>query len=233
MTDLLSPAVAPTGRLAPVRTRLAGVGALAFVATVIAQNAIRGSSAPGNGSSTEDVMTHYADHPQITSVLVVLFTVGGIGLSVFLGGAMRRLLDTPRRAWALTGFVGAVGIIGLFSLLVASEQAVTIVAGHDHPSTGAVEALWALHNSIFTVLLLMISIALLGLSRASVAAGITPRAFEWLGPVGSALLLVGAVSGPAIAAGDAMPLFGISVLGFAVWVGFLATTGYRLVRAAS
>ncbi len=51
-------------------------------------------------------------------------------------------------------------------------------------------ALWALHNSVFTVLLLFIGIALLGLGRAGVAAGITPRAFAWLAPLGTGLLAV-------------------------------------------
>jgi hypothetical protein len=80
------------------------------------------------------------------------------------------------------------------------------------------------------VLLLMISVALLGLSRAGVAAGITPPVFDRLAPAGSALLAVGALAGPAIAGGDAMPLFGISVVGFVVWLAFLVTTGLRLVR---
>src|SRR5712691_1360316 len=47
-----------------------------------------------------------------------------------------------------------------------------------------------LHNSVFSVLDLFIAIALFGLARAGVAAGVTPRAFAWLAPIGTALLLV-------------------------------------------
>ena len=95
---------------------------------------------------------------------------------------------------------------------------------------GAVEALWALHHSAFTVLDVWIAIALVGLAKAGVAGGTTPRVFERLAPAGAGLLLVSCVAGPAIAAGDAMALFGIGGLGFLVWLGFLATTGLRLVR---
>lgn len=211
-------------------TRLAGVGALTFVGTVILQNVVRGASAPSNGASAEKVLTHYADHAGITSALVAMFALSGVGLAVFLGGAARQMLAGSRRGWALTGIAGAIGILTIFSVLVGTEQALSVVASHDHPSVGAIEALWALHNSVFTVLFLSISVALLGLSRAGVAAGVTPGAFERLGVVGSALLLVGVVSGPSIAAGNTMALFGVSALGFLIWLAFLAITGTRLLR---
>ena len=144
---------------------------------------------------------------------------------------MRRLMASERRGWALTGFVGATGILALFSVVVGCEQALSVVASGDHPNLGAIEALWALHNSVFTVLLGSLSVALLGLSRAGVAAGITPPVFTRLAPVGSAVLALGCAAGPATAAGEAMPAFGIATLGFLVWLAFLTTTGLRLVRS--
>ena len=222
-------------RARPVRgdisAKLAGVGGIGFAAIVLLQNIIRGGSAPVNGASTDEVLTHYADHRAITFVLVATFVLSGAGLAVFLGGAMRRLMATERRGWAWTGFVGAAGIMALFSVVVGAEQALSVVASGDHPNLGAIEALWALHNSVFTVLDLFIAAALLGLSRAGIAAGLTPRAFRRLAPVGSALLLVGSFAGPSIAAGDAMPLFGLAGIGFVIWLAFLATTGTRLVRS--
>jgi hypothetical protein len=105
------------------------------------------------------------------------------------------------------------------------------VAHDDHPSVGAVEAIWALHNSVFMVLLFAIAVALVGLSRAGIAAGVTPRAFRRLAPIGSGLLLVGVLAGPSVAAGDAMPLFGVAVIGFVIWLSFLVATGLRLMKA--
>jgi hypothetical protein len=215
--------------LGDISPRLAGLGAITFVATVLAQNVVRGASAPANDASPSEVLTHYADHRGVTVALVAMFVLSGTALAVFLGGSMRRLLTTDRRGWALTGFVGGVGILATFSMLVGCEEALTVLAGRDQPDVGAIDALWALHNSVFTVLFLFLAVALLGLSRAGIAAGVTPRAFGRIAPIASALLLIAAVSGPSIAAGDAMPLFGLGAIGFLTWLTFLVTTGRRLV----
>jgi len=96
---------------------------------------------------------------------------------------MRRLLAAGRPGWAITGGIGAVGVMALFAVVVACEQALSVVATSATPDLGAIQALWAFHNSAFTVLYVSLAIALLGLSRAGVAAGLTPRAFERLAPV--------------------------------------------------
>jgi hypothetical protein len=214
-----------------ISARLAGAGALAFVVVVAGQNVLRGASAPANGATATTVADHYADHRSVTVALVVMFVISGASLAVFLGGAMRRLTSGPRPGWACTGLVGATGIIVLFATLVGVEEALSVVATGSDPDVGAVQALWALHNSVFTVLYLAIGLGLLGLGRAGVAAGITPRAFEWLAPLGFVLLAAGAAAGPSIAAGDAAPAFGLAGLGFLTWLAFLVTTGLRLLRS--
>ena len=220
----------PTRAHADIRARSAGIAALGFVAIVVLQNVIRGGSAPANDAAGDEVLAYYADHRTLVAVLVTTFVVSGSALAVFLGGAMRRLAAGPRPAWAHTGFVGAMGILTVFAVLVGTEEALSVVAQGTHPDVASVDALWALHNSIFTVLFLSIGVALLGLGRAGVAAGITPAVFDRLAPIGFALLAVAAAAGPFIAAGDAMPAFGIGAAGFVVWLAFLVTTGLRLVR---
>jgi hypothetical protein len=209
--------------------RLAGAGAATFVAVVVIQNVVRGSSAPANGASAEDVLAHYADHRGLTVALTATFVVGAVALATFVGGVMRRLVAGPRAGWAYMGYIGAVGVMSLFAALVGTEQALSVVATRRTPDLGAVDALWALHNSIFTVLLLSIALALVGLGRAGVAAGITPRVFDRLAPVGGALLASSAVAGPLIAAGDAMALFGLGIAGFAIWLAFVLSTARRLL----
>jgi hypothetical protein len=217
--------------LGDIKARAAGVGALAFAAIVVLQNVVRGASAPANDATGKEVLAHYADHRAITVVLAVTFVLSAIGLAVFLGGAMRRLLAGDRPAWAYTGAVGAIGIMTVFAVLVGTEEALSVVATGNEPNVASIEALWALHNSVFTVLLLSVGVALLGLGRAGVAAGITPRAFDRLAPAGCALLALAAAAGPFIAAGDAMPVFGLGAAGFLIWLAFLVTTGRRLVRS--
>ena len=82
----------PSRALGDISSRMAGAGAITFAVTVLAQNLIRGGSAPGNGATTAEVLTHYADHRALTFVLVATYVVSGAGLFVFLGGAMRRLV---------------------------------------------------------------------------------------------------------------------------------------------
>ena len=202
----------PSRALGDISSRMAGAGAVTFAVTVLAQNILRGGSAPGNGATTAEVLTHYAGDRALTFVLVATYVVSGAGLFVFLGGA---------------------SILALFTVVVAAEQALSAVATRGEPNVGgAIESLWMLHNSVFSVLDLSIAAALLGLSRAGVAAGITPKAFRRLAPIGSAMLVVGALAGPAIAIGDAMPLFGVAGVGFLIWLTFLFTTGVRMIRSS-
>jgi hypothetical protein len=228
----VAPPVRPQRRaLADIKAHTAGLGAIGFVVVVVLQNIVRGLSAPANDAPTREVLNHYADHRAVTAVLACTFVLGGIALAGFLGGAMRRLTAGDRPGWAYIGAIGAIGIMVIFAVLVGTEEALSVVATGSTPDLASMDALWALHNSVFTVLFASIAIALLGLSRAGVAAGITPPAFERLAPVGFVLLSIAAASGPFIAAGDAMPAFGIGAAGFLIWLAFLVTTGRRLVRS--
>jgi hypothetical protein len=221
----------PIATSTDIRARVAGLGGLVFAAVVVLQNVLRGSGAPANGASADEVLSYYADNRATTIILVATFVLSGAGLAAFLGGAVRRLVAGPRPGWAIAGCLGAAGIMAMFAVVVAAEQALSVVATQDRPDLGAIEALWAFHDSAFTVLYLFIGMALVGLARAGVAAGLTPRVFERLAPIGAALLAAGAIAGPWIAAGDAMPVFGLAGAGFLVWLAFLASTGLRLVRS--
>jgi hypothetical protein len=224
---------APRGAAGDISARLAGVGALTFAGTVFAQNLIRGGTAPANGASPGELLAHYGHDAAIPFVLAATYVLSGLGMAVFLGGSLRQLLAGGRRGWAVTGVVGAVSIMALFAVVVGAEQALGAVAHQDRPDVGAIQAVWAIHNSVFTVLDFSIAVALFGLARAGVAAGITPRAYRRLAPVGAGLLLIGTLAGPSIAEGNAMPLFGLTGVGFLVWLSFLVATGLRLVRAGS
>jgi hypothetical protein len=221
---------APPSPWSDLRPRLAGFGAVAFAGIVVVQNVVRGSSAPANDASAPDLLEHFADHRAMTAFLVGTFVASGAALLTFLGGGLRRMTAGGRPGWAFTGYAAAVAVIALFAIVMGTEQALSVVAHGESPDLGAVQALWALHNSVFTVLHLMVAMALLGLAKAGVAAGITPRVFDRLAPVGAALLATSAIAGPFIAAGEAMPVFGLGLIGFLVWLAFLVTTGTRLLR---
>ncbi len=213
--------------------RTTGWAALAFAVIVAAQNLIRGSVAPLNNAPLADVVAYYSHHRGLEVTLSVTFVMSGIALAAFLGGMLSLTAGEPERAWAFTGFAGGVGIFVLFSTMVGVEGALVAVAGGQQPSVDAVNALWALHNGVFAVLDLSIAVALVGLSRAAMAAGIAPRVFSWLAPAGAALLAVGAVGSPLLADGSAMPVLFAAVVGFVVWLSFLAATGLRCLSQAT
>lgn len=234
LTNPPTSVLAPSGTGASVdrSARTAGLAALAFVGVVVLQNVIRGSAAPSTGASAQEVLTHYADHRATTFLLTATFVLSGFALALFLGGVASRLLGGARRAWAATGLAGGVAVIALFSVVVASEVALSVLANTDRPDLGAIEAVWALHNGLFAVNFVTVAIALIGLARAGVGAGLTPAAFDRLAPIGAGLLAVSAVAAPAIAAGDAMFLLAPGLFGFLVWLVFLIASGRRLVRSA-
>src|SRR4249919_2886331 len=94
----------PSSSRAPfgdIRARVAGLGALTFVAVVVFQNLLRGATAPANGASGDEVLRSYTDHRAVTFILVTTFVISGLGLAVFLGGALRRLLAGARSGWAV------------------------------------------------------------------------------------------------------------------------------------
>lgn len=221
----------PASSYSDISSRAAGIGAITFAAVVLVQNVIRGASAPANDAAIPDVLRHYADHRGITIVLVATFIVSATALFTFLGGVWRRLQDGPRPGMAAAGLLGAIGVIGLFGVVVGAEQALSVAAGRDTPSESAIDALWSLHNGAFSVLSLSLAVALFGLAKAGVAAGITPAVYERLAPIGAGLLVVSATAGPLIAAGEAMPVFALGGIGFLIWLSFLVATGRRLVRA--
>ena len=120
----------------------------------------------------------------------------------------------------------------IFAVVVGSEQAIRSPRTRT-ARAGAVQALWAIHNSVFTVLDLSIAVALIGLlpgrrRRRDHAAGLRPGSPR----SAAALLLVGTLTGPATAAGDTMAFFAITVVGFLIWLAFLIVTGVRLIRTA-
>ena len=120
-------------RTADLSTRAAGWGALTFALVVIAQNIIRGATAPGNGASTARVLSHYSGDGATSIVLAATYVLSAIGLTLFLGGITRHLLATSRRGWAIFGLVGALGIYTVFALVVAAEQALSVAAHMDNP----------------------------------------------------------------------------------------------------
>ena len=77
----------------------------------------------------------------------------------------------------------------------------------------------------------LLATALLGFSLAGTAAGITPRWFGLLGPVGAVLMIVAAANGVSIAEGS--PIVFVGLIGFLIWLLFVVTTAFRMIRLSA
>ena len=164
---------------------------------VLAQNIIRGASAPANGASTRRG-PHPLRRPPRRSR----------SCCRHVRGERHRAGRLPRRSHASTCRQRPPRL-GIHRLGRRHRRPRAVHASSSPPSRRCpssppgrtrhrrrVEALWALHNSVFSLLDLSIAMALLGLSRAGIAAGITPKVFRRLAPVGAAMLVVGTLAGP-------------------------------------
>ena len=73
-----------------------------------------------------------------------------------------------------------------------------------------------LHNGVFSILMLMIAIALVGFTFAAVAGRLIGARWRTVGAIGAGLLLLSPFAAPAVAEGS--PVFAISGIGFVLWI---------------
>ena len=225
------PTAADTTSGRGLRRVLSAAGA-GFALIVIAQNVLRGAGAPRNDASVGDVLAHYRDDTGMAVVLTTMFVIAGLSLAGFVAELVRRLLRRGTDAWTVIGAIGTVGVMIMFAMVVAMEAALVGAAGREAPDLGTIDALWLTHNAVFAVLGLSLGTALLGLGRAASAAGLAPAFFRWLAPAGAAALCVGAAGAPVVADGSVMAAMAPALAGFVVWLVFLLTTSFRMVRSS-
>lgn len=217
-----------TDRAAPVPAGLVGgIGGFAFVLTVVIQNLVQAHGMPANDATAAKVTTYFAGHLGTTELLAALYPIGAIGLACYLAAMLTRLAG-ERRAPAIAGGFGAVGIIAMFTMTLATNVALAEYVHRGAASAAAVDALWILHNAVFAVLLVSIGVALVGLSAAAAAAGLVANAWKGIGLLGGVALLVAGAFAPAIADGSKVLIVGL--VGFVAWLLFVALSSAALLR---
>ncbi len=238
-TSIADTSLAPTregapdaaGGTRPGRLGWAGLGGIVFAVTIIVQNILRGAGSPANDADPAAVVHYFATHRGIEWTLVVLFSIGGFGITLFAGGLWARTTsaDPRTRPWAQTGVIGVCGIVAIFSTMVACEVALMTLAHQPAAAPEAVTVVWLLHNSVFAVLTLSMAVALLGLSQAASQTRVVPALFKPVGIVGASLLALNTALAPAVAE-TSTPLLAFGLAGFVCWVAFVATAGYTLLH---
>jgi hypothetical protein len=201
-----------------------------FLITVIAQNIISMATLPANDASAATILQFANDRAWVVDFLVVTFVCGYAGLFLFAAGLVGRAerQNEQARLWGRLGR-SSVGVIATFFGLVTMLEVVLVAARGTLANDAALTVLiWTLHNAIFTINLLAIGGALLGLSRAAAYGGMIPGWLGILTLIGSGLLMIAAA--PAVAQVHGSPLLALGLLGFLCWLLFLAVTSARLLK---
>jgi len=215
-----------------VRGRLVGAGAIAFVVSVVIENAVlAGTGAPSFGAPIEEVLAYYAanrDSVAIASGLVALylplllvFVTGLHGLVVRRGAA--------GADWSRLALAAAATLSAILVLVNVLQIGLALSADGLAEPTSAFELIWHVHAAAFALALPMLGTTFIGAALAAHANGLTPLWQRTLGLAGGALLLTAGLGTLAIADGSALIFVGL--LGFAAWLVWLLATGVRLVRS--
>jgi hypothetical protein len=232
MTDIrVRPPSADTA--APRRTSdnlVTGVSGLTFLVLLVVQNVLKAALSPANDAGPADLDRLAHADAWTVHLLAVTYVIGFPALLLFAAGVARWCASRDERAelWGRLGQSSAVVVAVLFALVNVAQ--LTLVADRDQLAAdpGLQHLVWTLHNAVFTLNLVAVGGALLGLGRAAHLAGLTPR---WMGPVapaGCLLLCLAAV--PAVAEIHGSPLLGVGLLGFLSWMLLLAVAGVGLLR---
>jgi hypothetical protein len=229
MTAFPATSAQSPGTLVPSNI-VGGVGGTLFVLTVVAQNIIR-SKMPANDASTQHIIDFYAEHHRQSAVLAVLFAIGAIGLALFSGGLLARLVPGHARGPAFGGLVGVGGVVALFSTTVAIDSALSAYVNRGAPADDVVTGLWLLHAASFGVLTIFIGLALAGLSAAAAEARLVPTVWKPIGLVAGVLAAASGALTPAIVEGSKALALGL--VGFIAWLAFVVNASIGLLRTTT
>ncbi len=215
-------------RIAP--EALAGAGGLLFLILVSFQNILRAITSPANNASPDQILRFAHDQAWSVDLLVVTYVIGFPALFLFTTGLVRRITRAHPEAeiWAQLGLASVIAI-AVFFAFVNVLDATLVAARTDLVKDPALTStIWSLHNAVFTINLLAVAGALLGLGWGAALAGIISRRFGYACVAGAGLLA--AAAAPMVPEIHGSPVLGVGLIGYLCWLLFLAVVGFRLLR---
>jgi len=229
MSEAATPAVAVGNRVST--TRIVGVAALAYAASMIIQNAVFSvDGAPTYGDPLGVVLTYHAEHQgalSITSglevvnmVLLLLFITALHGIEQRRGGA--------GADWSRLAVAAGASLSALSALTIATHIAVVLAADGLAEPTPTFKLIWQLHAAAFALSLPALGATFIGAALSTHASGLTRPWQRLLGVAGGSLPILAGFGNLAIANGS--PLLYVGVLGLFTWLIWLIVTGLRLIR---
>jgi hypothetical protein len=224
-----TPAMAVGNRVST--TRIVGVVALAYAASMIVQNAVFAvTGAPDYSDPLGVVLTYHAENQGALAVTSGLEAVNMLLLLLFvtaLHGLVQRR-DGAGADWSRLAVAAGATLSALFALTIATHIAVVLAADGLSEPTPAFELMWQLHAAAFALALPALGATFIGAALATHASGLTRPWQRLLGVAGGSLPILAGAGNLAIANGS--PLLFVGVLGLATWLVWLVVTGLRLIR---
>ena len=229
MNEAATPAMAVGNRAST--TRIVGVVALAYAASMIVQNAVFAvTGSPDYSDPLGVVLTYHAENQGALAVTSGLETVNMLLLLLFvtvLHGLVQRR-GGAGADWSRLAVAAGATLSALFALTIATHIAVVLAADGLSEPNPAFELMWQLHAAAFALSLPALGATFSGAAMATHASGLTRPWQRLLGVAGSSLPILAGVGNLAIANGS--PLVLVGVLGLAAWLVWLVVTGLRLIR---
>lgn len=219
------------GRSGVARGRLVGVAAIAFAVLYVIENVLFAvTGALPYDAPIEEVLAYYAANSDTVAVISGLVALYLPLLLVFVTG-LHGLVERRGGAgadWSRLASAAGATLSAIFVLFNVTQVGLALSAGGLEEPTPAFELVWQIHAAAFGLALPMLGTTCIGGAIAAHASGLTPAWQRLLGLAGGSLMLAAGFGNLAIA--DGSPLIFVGLLGFAVWVVWLVTTGVRLLR---
>jgi hypothetical protein len=207
--------------------RVAGFGALGFVAVVLGVTiALEAGGPPRGDAPPAEVAAYFAEHTTAVQFGIALAGLAWVLITLFGAGAAVRIGRAERgggEAWSMAGLVGIAMLTVMFSAVTAVRLALT----SGDPATGT---LWHLHNAFFTVNNVSLVVVLTAFSVGGLRTAVLRPWHASLGLISAGLIAIGNVVGSFNAGGGPA---GLSLAGFAgwlLWLAWLGTFGVVLLR---
>lgn len=202
--------------------RVAGFAGIGFAAVIVLANVVLvPSGLPPTGAGIAEVVEFFGAHQNALAAASALMPAAWVLALVFGAGLLSAVRRRGHEGWALVGFAGLVLQNGAFAGVAAIRLALPT-------AEGAVTALWALHDALFTLNGVFLATAMVGFSASGLSAGLIARWQAWLGFVSAALLFCSATLTPLVI-DHTGPLGLLGLAGWLMWVVWLVACGAALV----
>lgn len=210
--------------------RIVGGIALAYAASVIAQNLMFGSTAPDYSTPINAVLAYHAENQSVLAVTSGLEVTNMVLLLLFvtaLHGLVQRR-GGKGSDWSRLAVAAGATYSSLSAIFIATHIAVIVAASGLTEPNPAFEIMWQFHAAVFALTLPALGATFIGAALATHASGLTRPWQRVLGVLGGSLAIIAGFGNLAIAGGS--PVLFVGVLALGMWLVWLIATGLRLIR---